>query len=477
MRPFLKRALSFFYKDLPWKLLALGLSVLLWLVSPAMFDPAQNHSYTRPLMLDNLNILINEDVVLLNEEALPELVDVGLRAAASEHNALAPETIRAAIDFRAVLGREIHEAGGPVEIALPVGVNLPPGFNLLHTAPFEVVVWLDARVRATFPVEVMQTGDTGPGTELQSLRLANTFVALTGPRSYMERVARVQVSAEVQDLTENTARTVPLTVYDAFGNDMTDLFTLGVSETTLHIDILPVKRVAIIPEITGTLAPGFAVAEITTEPAEITIVGTAAGLAEIDFITPVFDLDGADGDFERVIDLTEWLPEGTAQVRGERAAAYVRVMVEPINERVFTVSRRDIGVFGYALHAVLGDPTFVSVRVSGPESLVAGLTAADVAVRLVLHNYPIGVHRIPLQVILPPGLQLVGAAPSFEVQIYEPAGPGEAETNGGAVEIPPPDGHGDPGDVPGDVPGNNTGDPDDPPGGNGHPDDDDPEGD
>jgi YbbR domain-containing protein len=464
----LRRFLSFFYTDVHWKLLALGLSGVLWLVSLADLDREENRFYSRILFLDNQAVLDNENVVFINPHDLPEGINIGVRAPASLHNELMLEAlldIRASIDFRAVIGQEVHDAEGPIDLALPVSVNLPPdlGFVLFNVTPSEVIVRLDARVRSTFPIEVSQTGGVGAGTELQGFRMANTFVTVTGPRSVVERVARVQVLAEIQGLTESTVRTVRLAVYDANGYEITDQLELSVSETNLFVDIFPVHQVAITPEITGTLAPGFAVAEITTYPAEVKLVGTAERLAEIEAIVPVFDLYGANQNSERVFPLAEWLPEGVSLAQGERTAAMLTVVVEPIQERVFTISRGDIAVFGYALYAVLGDPASVSVTVSGPASLIALLTPADVAVQMNLRNWPIGIHHVPLRVHLPPGLRTVGTLPSLEVQIYEPAAPDEGSEDDAPDDFEPPDEDNTSGDTtnPGDFPGEANSPPED----------------
>ncbi|MCL2204445.1 MAG: CdaR family protein [Defluviitaleaceae bacterium] len=418
----IKRVLAFFYTDLQWKLLALGLSVLLWLVSMAMFDPEQNHSYPRPLVLDNLEILENEDVVLLNADALSENIIIGVRAAASLHTLAAEMEMRPSIDFRAVSGREVHAAAAPMEMALPVSVNLPGGFVLHHVYPSEIYVWVDARVRVPFPVEVIQTGVAGAGAELQRVRIDNSFVTLTGPRSIIDRVVRVQVVAEIHGLTESASRIARLMVYDAFGYDMKSYLELSVTETTLHIELFPIQRIAIQPEITGTPALGFAVAGFEVNPAEIDLVGPPERLAEIDALVPSFDLDQANRDFDHFFALTDWLPEGVSLAQGVPTGAHLEVAIEPIQERAFTISRGSIGVFGYMQYSVLSDLAHVTVRVSGPTSIMQTLTAADITLHLNLRNLPIGIHRVPLQVILPSGLRAVGPAPSLEVQIYEPPG-------------------------------------------------------
>ncbi|MCL2498769.1 MAG: CdaR family protein [Defluviitaleaceae bacterium] len=436
-----KKVVAFFYTDILWKLLALGLSVILWLVSMTMFDPEENKFHPTTLLLDNIAVLEAENVVLLNDyELLTRDIMVGVRAAASQLTPTQMQEIRPSIDFRAVLGWEVHAAEGLTEIALPVSVHLPLGLTLLHTTPFEVIVRLDALIRSSFPVEIIQIGTVGTGAQLESLSVANTSVTLTGPRSVVNQVGRVQVFADVQGLTENVSSSVPITVYDIYGYDITEALTLNVSETVLRKEILHVKRVPFRPVIAGTLAEGFAVAEYEITPTEIYLAGTAERMADIEAIVPIFDLEQASEDFSRVFNINDegWLPVGTALAQGQLSGVYFNVTVEPINERTINILRRNIGVFGgNALYTVQNNPTHVTVRVSGPASRIAQLMPTDITVNLNLHNREIGIHRIPLQVILPSGFHLEGPVPFLEVRIYEPA-EHTAENNGINQNTQPP---------------------------------------
>ncbi|MCL2187326.1 MAG: CdaR family protein [Defluviitaleaceae bacterium] len=451
----IKKILAFFYTDLQWKLLAVGLSVILWLVSMAVLDPEQNRSYQSQLSLDNYAILYNENVVVLNDDIFSKQVIVGVRAPESYHNLQNEMLIRSSIDFRAVVGRDVHNATEPIELLLPVSVNLPYGFNLLHITPQEVTVVLDAHVRMTFPVEIAGIGAVGAGVELQSITPANNFVTLIGARSVIDQVVRVQVIAELHGLTESTTRIARLIAYDIEGNEMNDRLEFSVTETTLSIEVFPIQRALIMPEITGTLASGFAVADIFTIPDAVYIVGTADRLAQVEHIAPAFNLEGENENFERVIAIAEFLPEGIHLAQGEMLGAYLHVTVEPIREGTFTISRGNIGVFGYAQYTVLNDPSNVTIRASGAASVIAGLTANDITVHMNLRGLPIGTHRVPLQVILPAGIRLVGNPPALEVQIHEPAAP-----NGNNDEVEPPIYVPDP-DLPPDIP--DPVEPDDPP--------------
>ncbi|MCL2363980.1 MAG: CdaR family protein [Defluviitaleaceae bacterium] len=431
------RILTFIRTELPWILVAVGLSFFLWMVSMTLLDPEQNESYMRPLIPFNETVLITEGVVLLNPEDLPDEITVGVRAPASLHGLDAESEITTHIDFRAVTRQMVHEADAPIELTLPVGVNVPEGFVVHRISPPAVTLLFDAFVRAPFAVTVLESGAVVPGAVVQRIWTANTNVTISGPRSVINEIAGVYVLAELNGLSESITSTQEILVVNADAHDLSHLLELSISETTLNIEILPMVRVDIIPQITGTLAAGFAVSEYFTDPAYVYIVGAVERLIEVPYLSPVFALEQANRDFEIVFDLTDSLPDGVQLLYGTPAGAHLHVIVEPIQERTFHILRGNVGVFGGANYTILGDPSHVSVRVAGPASRITAMASADINVALNLGGRAVGTHNVPLQIQLPPGMGIVGAQPAWDVRIDSP----NAQNNGnnGTEPPPPPD--------------------------------------
>ena len=429
-----KCLLNFIKTEIPWLLMALGLSVFLWMISMTLLDPEQNESYLRPLSLYNDMVMVTEGVVLLNPEALPDEIRVGVRAPASLHGLEAGLEIIPSIDFRAITRQMVHDADRPITLDLPVSVNAPLEFVVHHVYPSAVTLMFDAFVRASFLVTVHEIGVIAPGLELQRVWTANTSVMLSGPRSVINEVVGVYVVADLNGLAENTTSTMPILAVNAEGHDMSHLLEFNISETTLNIEVLPVKRVEIVPQITGTLAAGFIVSQYTTNPAYVYLTGVAERLAEIEALSPVFDLEQENEDFERVFSLRDWLPEGVQLAQSTLPGAHLSVTVEPIQERTFTIMRGNIGVFGGAQYTIVDAPTHITVRIAGPASRVREMTVADINVALNLGGRTAGTHRVPLQFALPPGIHVVGAVPVWDVHIDDP----DTTNNANGVVDPPP---------------------------------------
>jgi len=422
--PMNKRIFRFIYTELRWIVLAAGLSLFLWMASMTLLDPEQNAPYLRPLFLYNEGVLTNENLVLLNEFDLPENIVVGVRAPASLHNVLAEAEIRPSIDFRAVLAGEVHAADGPIEVTLPISVNLPPGFVLHHISPPEVRLVLDAYVRSIQRINIIEMGEIAPQTELQRVVAQPENVTLSGPRSVVQRIDSVQIPAQLFGLAETTLRTERVRAIDRYGTDITDLLTFENEETTLTVHILPVRRVDIIPHMQGETAPGFVLTHYWTEPAYVYLVGPPERLDNLPALTPTFALNRAIASSSTTFSIeADYMRRGEMELRymginlARSQSDYIvlHVAIEPLRERNFAINHGNIGVFGGANYTILTETVHVSIR--GAASVIDALTTANITVQLNLHNYGVGTHRIPLDVFLPMGLELVGAPPVLTVRI------------------------------------------------------------
>lgn len=82
-------------------------------------------------------------------------------------------------------------------------------------------------------------------------------------------------------------------------------------------------------------------------PAEVTIKGKSDILNSISAIVipeDVINVEGANEKFEQRVDLNQYLPAGVSLHKSEEAAVTVKIDIEQLERRVFTVPVRNIGV-------------------------------------------------------------------------------------------------------------------------------------
>jgi len=419
-----KKILSFFYTDLHWKLISLGLAFVIWFVAMNWHDPQENTSFPRDLQILNTEILRHDNVVLLNTEALRATsINLGIRGYRSALGAVDVAELFVYVDMRAVNSAYVLASDGPITLELPVNANLLSGYELQYVRPARVMVELDRLERASFPLEVYSIGQVRDGYELRSITAANLSVLVTAARSIIETIDYVKVEVDLTDVYESGTVDSPIIVIDRDGYDITDqVILLSVNATTVRLQVLPVRTVELRVETVGEMAAGFIEAEIRPSILVADIVGEAEILDEVEYILLNVDLHGLSGSIERPVDIASHLPEGIELSKNVPEDITVTITVEPIQVRPFFVPRRDVSFREYgALYQTLNDPATFRVVVSGPQSIVSAMTTADLNVHFDLRNLPVGIHHVPLTVpILPPGVSLAEQPQTLEVQIFAP---------------------------------------------------------
>jgi len=427
----MRRIASAIFSDFYWKLLAGAMAFLLWFIGTYMFNPIQNSSFTIQLEHHNIEILTTENLYLLNPEALDVLVLVGVRAPRHDLDILGDATparraemVIPSVDFRAIDVAAIIAGNGPQTVRLDVSMNMYAGYEHIFIRPSFIEVELDVITTEVFAVDIDGVGEVDSGLELRAIRLANNAVTVTGTRTNIARIDRVQVSVDIWGI--NYVAELPnlrLDVLDTDGNIITDYFQLSVTETTAAVSVWPIETLSLEIEVTGYVAPGFAVEGHDFEPRQISVTGVPADLDDLDYFVVSLDLGGRSESFIEQIDISASLPAGVFLANDQSPYVSVGVEIEPIIERVFHVLQDDIRVFGMGvIYDVLSDAQTIGVRVMGSRTQLELMRSGDIVLELDLRNRAIGIHTVTLLVGLPDGMALAQPnAPTLRVQIHEPA--------------------------------------------------------
>jgi len=431
-----KKILSFFYTDLQWKLISLALAVVVWFFAMNMHDPPVNDTFSNPLQLVNERVLDRYNLVLLNRNELLETpFNIGVRALSSYFTNLTIEEradFYPFVDLSAIDTAGALEADEPVTQILSVNPNLRYGFELWFIrnahGSASVEVHLDRLISRSFVVEPDAVGQVMDGFELRSIQAVNQNVTVSGARTHVNRVAFVGFEVDLANIdTDTDFSEVPLVVFDMFGEAMTEYVRLGyvwlgVRETTVNVQVLPVRRVGIRIEPIGQVAPDFALASMDSPVLYVDVVGAADILDETEYILLEFDLDGLTEDSERQLAIADFLPAGLELSNNAPEEITVSVVIEPISRRVLFVPGRYIITRGVGVLADPVDPVVnVRVVVSGPQSRVSAMTVHDIGIEMDLNNLPIGVHRVPLTAALPEGVSLAEPLHALYMNIHLPA--------------------------------------------------------
>lgn len=305
--------------NIGYKIAAVVFAVILWLVIVNIQDP----QYTRTI--SDIPVTIeNED--LIAEDEYVYTISSGSTATVS---VTGPRSVVSALDtddFLAVANFEELSITNSVPITITMTGTMSRYESQLTITQktMSMVISLEDVFTADVDVSVSYGGTAASDLVIDSVSISPSAITVTAPRSVITSLdkalaivsyADIESALSESDTGKVTLRAAPI-VYDTDGNivEMEGDVSSDCSEVTVSISASYTKTVDISIEASGTPASGYALAGTTLSFSSVTLKGTKSVLDEIDSLElpgSLLSVSGAAGDVTVVINLEEYLPEGT----------------------------------------------------------------------------------------------------------------------------------------------------------------------
>ncbi len=289
------RIKSLFQRNLPAKIFALLVAIVLWFFVMNDQNPSIDGSFTVPLSVVNApegyKISRSDDNIKIKVRGPRSLF---VAASASE--------------FKAYVSLEGVEEG---RNSIKVQTVLPQGFELVATSPDAVMVTVEKIIQRQVKAELIVTGAAAPGTTVAKVDQNVSSVTLEGPKSSVEEVSKVIGYVGLSGNKTDFNISVPLTAVNSDGRAVEDV---RVTPKTIEASIqlargLSKKIVEIKPVFAGELAAGYVVNRVRLDPSKIEIAGTANVLDNVSSVeTEKIPMGSATHPFQKEVKLE--LPEG-----------------------------------------------------------------------------------------------------------------------------------------------------------------------
>lgn len=251
------KILDLFRRNLLKKLIALAAAFCMWVFVMTDQDPPIEGSYTVPLTISNAPYELTPicaDRTIFIETRAP-------RSNFVQYDANA---------FRAYVNLEGLSEG---DYQITPRVVMPQGFELLEITPTAVNVKLDPMTERLMPVELLTTGNVAQDAAITEIRKSMDMVTVVGPRTFVEKAARVYGTVNLSGNTSSFELQIPMRTVDDKENVIPHVRVVP-SVITVSVDIesgLKRKIVPIVPELTAP--EGWELKKITVEPAQVEISG------------------------------------------------------------------------------------------------------------------------------------------------------------------------------------------------------------
>ena len=254
-------------RNLPAKIIALVVAVVLWLFVMNEQNPQIEGSFTVAVELRN----VPEGYKITQSE---KSVKLKVRGARSFFVSAEPEGFKAYADLDGLDSGE-HE--------VKVKAVLPQGFELVDAQPETVSVTLDKIVRRSVRIDLIVTGSASAGYTVGKISQSANTTVIEGPESRIAEVDRVIGYVGLSGNRDDFTLQVPLTPINSDGKAVDDVELLA---RTVEVSVqlargLTRKIVSIHPVLDDVLPEGFTLGEVQVEPTKIEIAGDAALISKV----------------------------------------------------------------------------------------------------------------------------------------------------------------------------------------------------
>ena len=401
--------------NLGLKILALFVSVGLWIIAININDPVSENTYTVNVTLQNSGVLSSAGKyfeVKDNSDRIKVVVR-GTRTALSQFN-------QADIVATADMSKITEDNLVPIELSTTKQSDKIEGIR--SESQYVKLALEDVR-RLQMPIEVKVLNDPADGYILGATQTSQNVVILSGPESIINQVESAAVEIDVSGATTDVKISLPIHLYSEEDDIIdTSKVNMSVQEISTTASILQKAVVPLIAIPQGTPTQGYVLNGIIEGlPTEITIAGKSNIVSKIPYIDISESLDVNDiyQDTSYEININDYLPDGVSLVGtvGNNGILDISVGVDKESEKTIVLDPEAIQVIGVpeGFSATVSDlENDVEVPVSGLKSLLDAVDESKLVpiinVDKYLSNNEMTIDKghldIPLDITLPDNVRL-----------------------------------------------------------------------
>lgn len=396
------------------KLLTIPLAAMIWLIIINIDDPVSKTT------IPNVSVEVLNESSIISAKQVYDVVEGGTVSVTIKAKRSILDKIRKT-DIRVTADLENITQFNRVEL-IPQCSKFENDILEITTNPKMLTVTLEESATEVKSVQPVQTGVVDSGYYIDTIKTTPNMIEITGAKSVVEKIAEVRVTVDVSGKQQSFKKTrLNPRVYDEDGKEI-DSSRLIFSHTdiTAKVTVLPTKMVPIQITQEGDPMIGYYVTGIEFDPSQIELAGKAEVLSKIYSIPITVNVAGANGDMDRDIDITQYLPENTKLV-GDVAAIAVRIKVERFATKDFSLEIDNIKIVNQPEDLELvfsAENPMLKVTIMGLDEDLARLTVEDLKAYIDLEGLSKGRHTVAVQVHLEEGLYL-STSPDITIRLEE----------------------------------------------------------
>ena len=404
-------------RNLSLKILSLLIGIVVWLLVVNLDNPVITKNF------------ILQDVELVNEAYIDTTGKVALKTGEQTNIRVTVKGARKTVsrlsvsDIKATadLQQAVNLDTKPVMIPINVTATGIVSSNI-SVWPQNISVTLEDKVSNEFIVAV-NNGESKPGSgyEVGTQTVSPEKLRITGPRSLMNKIDKVNVNNNLGGTTSDQTSSGTVVVIDKNGEALTDVQMSNLKienggQVTVTTKLWKVRTDVVLEAgYTGTPEEGYRVDSVSSVPSTVSVAGSAEALEALRqdgyriAISENVDVSGADSDVEQKVDFSQDLPDGIKLTSGTSSEALLTAVIVPDESRIFTIptSRIEVGNLPKGMQAAFElEKIEIRVRATDGEDMEA-FDIDKVNVSVDLDGEKEGTSDFRVDVELPEGFELI----------------------------------------------------------------------
>ena len=399
-----KKIRDFLTKNWGLKILAVILSIILWIVVVSVNDPIEKRNFTAKVSLVNQETISDQGKYV---SVADSSLSVTFRVSA--HRSVMDRLSNS--DFIATADLDYLDEDGKVPIQITCSAYSQAQVKIIGATHY-LEVEVGKKQSKKFMINATTKGTPADGFAVKEATVTPNVVTVEGPASIVKTIDHVNAVADVDGISEDVTEKVVPILYDSDNNEMnTTRLTLSTTTVNVSVTMESVKTVPIevSDPTSGQLPSGVTIDSITVDPDEASLVGDAENLNQISKIEipfSVLDVSSNDESFSTTIDITSYLPEGVSLSDDAKSKVTVKVNYKTETEKTVDVPTDNLTVKnlpdGY--EAAFEDST-VSIVLTGYQDDLSSISDSELTGSVDASGLSEGEHKVSVELTLPDGVK------------------------------------------------------------------------
>lgn len=375
-----------------WKVTSLIIGILMWSYITAGVNPTQSTTLSDiPIRAINQDVLEEKGLKITEMEV--RQVSMRIMGKRNDLGSLDRNYVIATVDVGSL--KEGVQS-------VPIHYNAPANVFINEMSSSQVQVHVERVVTKSRNVVVRESGSLADNFVLRGVAATPQTVQVTGPRSYVEKVANILVTLNLSGLTADTSANLQVHPVDESGN-VVEGVELSLSSVNVAASIAKQKEVPVQLQWAPSKdnAEKIRISQSSVTPNTVLVMGKAADIDKVTVIkTQPLDMKTITKDGLYPVTLS--YPEGVTPVN-DKLTYKAQITLDVLEERVMKISVDAIQSknAGARKAQPAGDVKEIQLKLEGYKMVLDGLHASDFLVSADLKGVENGLRALPLEVKLP----------------------------------------------------------------------------